>query len=253
MTRRGLYLRLCGCAVLLACVSAVTFVCVRALDAPAVGRTLWTAVQNWKEDRRWQYTKSDLELLQSLHTGDYQARSVAEFDKALADWTDEDLFHSREEALNRLDRTYEADGEYAQFLARTLTASMGEASTRHYGGYCTRRRDAFWDGAVRERQEDVFGDLYTVFCAQAEYQVCYTILDEAALTVGERDRILSAYREELDAFLAGLSELQLLDEAAMEKKLERQLKVLDGKLSTQQMKLEGSSLAYYSAYGPEGV
>jgi len=39
----------------------------------------------------------------------------------------------------------------------------------------------------------------------------------------------------------------------MEKKLERQLKVLDGKLSTQQMKLEGSSLAYYSAYGPEGT
>lgn len=258
MTRRGIYLRLCGAAALLACVSLATFLTVRALTAPAEAAPSGGAVTQRSSgsgagDRRWQYTKADLDLLQTLHTEDYAAQSVEAFAKNLADWTDEDQFHSREEALNRLDRTYEGDGEHTQFLARTLAASMGEAATRHYGGYCTRHRDSFWDNVLRERQEDVFGDAYTVFSACADYRVCYTILDGAALTVGERDRILTAYREEVSAFLTGLTELQLMDEPAMEKKLETQLKLLDTKLSTPQMKLEGSSLEYYYAYGPEGT
>ena len=37
--------------------------------------------------------------------------------------------------MERLDRTYEEDGKHAQFLRRTLDASLGEAATRHYGGF----------------------------------------------------------------------------------------------------------------------
>ena len=69
--------------------------------------------------------------------------------------------------------------------------------------------------------------------------------------MGERDRILDAYRDEVRRYLDGFSEQQLLEETSMVKKLEGYLETLDKKLSTDLMKLEGSSLAWYSAWGPD--
>ena len=189
--------------------------------------------------------------MEDLGAEGWEARSVSDFSKALADWTDEDAFHAGEEAMERLERTYEAGGAYDRFLRRTLSASLGEAGTRHYGGYCARHRDSFSDSAVRERQADVFGDQYTVFQAAADYQVRYVIQDGDKLTVGERDRILNDYRAEVRQYLDGFTEKQLLDEKTMAKKVEVYLESLDGQLSTDLMKLEGSSLVWYSAWGPE--
>lgn len=256
MRARKIILRLCGVVLLLACASVLTFVIVRILTAPASSPvwngTIFSTGENddseWKT--RWQYTEADLETALSLKTENYADQSVEAFAKALADWTDEDVFHSREEAMGRLERTYDKEGQDAGFILYTLAASMGEASTRHYGGYCTSLTDSFYDTASWERYEDVFGDSYMVFQAQADYQIRYTILDGAKLTVGERDQILTAYREGVQTFLEGLSEKQLLNEASMKKKLERELKRLDGKLSTDLIKLEGSELNWYSAYGP---
>ena len=252
--------RLCGAALLLAGVSAATFFSIRALVVPVrgseTGGRVYTAA--WSSQggepgtsEQWQYTPEDLKLVETLGAEGWETRSVHDFAKALADWTDEDAFHTGEEAMERLSRTYEEDGTYDQFLRRTLSASLGEAGTRHYGGYCTRQRDSFYDTAVRERQADVFGDQYTVFQAAADYQVRYTIQDGDKLTVGERDRILRAYREELCNYLDSLTEKQLADEKAMKKKLETYLEGLDRRLSTDLMKLEGSSLVWYSAWGPE--
>lgn len=246
-----------GVALLLACVSAATFFSIRALAVPASGSGTTTAVwsrqggETAKEDSRWQYTPEDLKLVESMQAEGWQERSVNDFAKALADWTGEDAFHKGEEAMERLERTYEEDGKYAQFLRRTLEASLGEASTRHYGGYCTRHRDSFYDSVARERQADVFGDAYTVFQAEASYRLRYTVTDGDKLTVGERDRLLDAYREEVRKYLDGFTEAQLLNEKDMEKKLERYLEALDKKLSTDLMRLEGSELAWYSAWGPD--
>lgn len=248
-----------GVVLLLACVSAATFFSIRALAAPVSGRSGGSgSALAWSggdaepaQPDKWQYTPEDLKLVESMQAEGWQERSVNDFAKALADWTGEDAFHNSEEAMERLERTYEEDGKYAQFLRRTLSASLGEAATRHYGGYCTRHRDSFYDGITKERQADVFGDSYTVFQVQADYRLCYTILDGDKLTVGERDRLLDAYREEVRKYLDGLTEAQLLDEKTMEKKLERYLEALDKKLSTDLIKLEGSNLAWYSAWGPD--
>ena len=248
-----------GVLLLLLGVSAATFFGIRALVVPVSGSnaraytTVWgnSGGETPQEDSKWQYTPEDLKRVEALAAEGWESRSVHDFAKALADWSDEDAFHKSEEAMARLDRTYDEDGKHAQFLRRTLDASLGEASTRHYGGYCTRHKDSFHDNVTKERQADVFGDQYVVFQAEAAYRLCYTITDGDKLTVGERDRILDAYRDAVRQYLDGFSEQQLLEEASMVKKLEGYLETLDKKLSTDLMRLEGSSLAWYSAWGPD--
>ena len=134
----------------------------------------------------------------------------------------------------------------------TLAAAMGACSARHYGGYCTQITPAYADAAAYTRSEDVFGDSYVVYEASASYTIRYQMPDESMLTVGERDRILTSYRDAVQAFLDGKTEDELSKEEAMTRALKRELKRLDQSLSTQWMALEGTRLDDYFAYGPEG-
>ena len=188
----------------------------------------------------------------ALRTEGYEAQSVAAFDRALADWTNEAAFHAREERIRRLLCSYEEDGPEAEFVLGTLAAAMGACSARHYGGYCTQITPAYADAAAYTRSEDVFGDSYVVYEASASYTIRYQMPDESRLTVGERDRILTRYRDAVQAFLDGKTEDELSKEEAMTRALKRELKRLDQSLSTQWMALEGTRLNDYFAYGPEG-
>jgi len=91
-----------------------------------------------------------------------------------------------------------------------------------------------------------------VYEASASYTIRYQMPDESRLTVGERDRILTSYRDAVQAFLDGKTEDELSKEEAMTRALKRELKRLDQSLSTQWMALEGTRLNDYFAYGPEG-
>lgn len=198
------------------------------------------------------YTQADLDEALALRTEGYEAQSVAAFDRALADWTNEAAFHAREERIRRLLCSYEEDGPEAEFVLGTLAAAMGACSARHYGGYCTQITPAYTDAAAYTRSEDVFGDSYVVYEASASYTIRYQMPDESMLTVGERDRILTSYRDAVQAFLDGKTEDELSKEEAMTRALKRELKRLDQSLSTQWMALEGTRLDDYFAYGPEG-
>ena len=198
------------------------------------------------------YTQADLDEALALRTEGYEAQSVAAFDRALADWTNEAAFHAREERIRRLLCSYEEDGPEAEFVLGTLAAAMGACSARHYGGYCTQITPAYADAAAYTRSEDVFGDSYVVYEASASYTIRYQMPDESMLTVGERDRILTSYRDAVQAFLDGKTEDELSKEEAMTRALKRELKRLDQSLSTQWMALEGTRLDDYFAYGPEG-
>lgn len=199
------------------------------------------------------YTQADLDEALALRTEGYEAQSVAAFDRALADWTNEAAFHAREERIRRLLCSYEEDGPEAEFVLGTLAAAMGACSARHYGGYCTQITPAYADAASYTRSEDVFGDSYVVYEASASYTIRYQMPDESRLTVGERDRILTRYRDAVQAFLDGKTEDELSKEEAMTRALKRELKRLDQSLSTQWMALEGTRLDDYFAYGPEGA
>ena len=244
--RNRLVITLCAVVSLLAGAGLLTFWLVRSLaPAAALNYTPWPLSPD-------PYTQADLDEALALRTEGYEAQSVAAFDRALADWTNEAAFHAREERIRRLLCSYEEDGPEAEFVLGTLAAAMGACSARHYGGYCTQITPAYADAAAYTRSEDVFGDSYVVYEASASYTIRYQMPDESRLTVGERDRILTRYRDAVQAFLDGKTEDELSKEEAMTRALKRELKRLDQSLSTQWMALEGTRLNDYFAYGPEG-
>ena len=245
--RNRLVITLCAVVSLLAGAGLLTFWLVRSLaPAAALNYTPWPLSPE-------PYTQADLDEAMALRTEGYEAQSVAAFDRALADWTNEAAFHAREERIRRLLCSYEEDGPEAEFVLGTLAAAMGACSARHYGGYCTQITPAYTDAAAYTRSEDVFGDSYVVYEASASYTIRYQMPDESMLTVGERDRILTSYRDAVQAFLDGKTEDELSKEEAMTRALKRELKRLDQSLSTQWMALEGTRLDDYFAYGPEGA
>ena len=118
------------------------------------------------------YAQADLDEALALRTEGYEAQSVAAFDRALADWTNEAAFHAREERIRRLLCSYEEDGPEAEFVLGTLAAAMGPpagttAATAH------RVPPAYTDAAAYTRSEDVFGDSYVVYEASASYTIRY--------------------------------------------------------------------------------
>ena len=188
--RNRLVITLCAVVSLLAGAGLLTFWLVRSLaPAAALNYTPWPLSPE-------PYTQADLDEALALRTEGYEAQSVAAFDRALADWTNEAAFHAREERIRRLLCSYEEDGPEAEFVLGTLAAAMGACSDRHYGGYCTQITPAYADAAAYTRSEDVFGDSYVVYEASASYTIRYQMPDESRLTVGERDRILTRYRQD---------------------------------------------------------
>lgn len=215
---------------------------------------LVTATENGKGaqwPKEWQYTQADLSLVTELKTANYGTLSLAEFDGQVADWDDETAFHRMEEALGRLRRSYPEEGTEYDFIHRTLTASFRECSVKHYGGKCDRVTPYYYDDAARVRTADVFGDAYTVFEAQADYLLNYRVTDETKTTVAQRDKLLSDYRAAVQAFLAGKTEKQLLDDKAMETALKAEFKRLDGVIKTAGITLTGTELDYYYCDGYE--
>ena len=193
--RNRLVITLCAVVSLLAGAGLLTFWLVRSLaPAAALNYTPWPLSPE-------PYTQADLDEALALRTEGYEAQSVAAFDRALADWTNEAAFHAREERIRRLLCSYEEDGPEAEFVLGTLAAAMGACSARHYSGYCTQITPAYTDAAAYTRSEDVFGDSYVVYEASASYTIRYQMPDESMLTVGERDRILTSYRDAVQAFL----------------------------------------------------
>ena len=118
--RNRLVITLCAVVSLLAGAGLLTFWLVRSLaPAAALNYTPWPLSPE-------PYTQADLDEALALRTEGYEAQSVAAFDRALADWTNEAAFHAREERIRRLLCSYEEDGPEAEFVLGTLAAAMGE-------------------------------------------------------------------------------------------------------------------------------
>ena len=120
--RNRLVITLCAVVSLLAGAGLLTFWLVRSLaPAAALNYTPWPLSPE-------PYTQADLDEALALRTEGYEAQSVAAFDRALADWTNEAAFHAREERIRRLLCSYEEDGPEAEFVLGTLAAAMGACS-----------------------------------------------------------------------------------------------------------------------------
>ena len=99
--RNRLVITLCAVVSLLAGAGLLTFWLVRSLaPAAALNYTPWPLSPE-------PYTQADLDEALALRTEGYEAQSVAAFDRALADWTNEAAFHAREDRIRRLLCSYE--------------------------------------------------------------------------------------------------------------------------------------------------
>lgn len=129
--RNRLVITLCAVVSLLAGAGLLTLWLVRSLaPAAALNYTPWPLSPE-------PYTQADLDEALALRTEGYEAQSVAAFDRALADWTNEAAFHAREERIRRLLCSYEEDGPEAELidqlrkaLDKTLHGAPKKTSSR---------------------------------------------------------------------------------------------------------------------------
>ncbi len=138
-------------------------------------------------------------------TENYAQQSVAEFNAALASTPDEltEFLAAYADAFC----TISPDDENYEFFATTLDFSSKEL-------YCaaTGEELAFFTYVAKNSRPfpylDEYGEFVYDFRCTAELQVGYA-LAPARITVAERDAALLTFRDELQAYLDGLSEAEI--------------------------------------------
>lgn len=175
------------------------------------------------DSQRMRYTEADYALLQSFQFKNYADMSVAEFNKRVLDWTDEDAYHKTEEAIQRLRCSLPDTDPLAPFLDTAVLHTWEQCELKHYNA-CQRKVYPSADGSVKwEKFADVYGDQVLIAGAYADFWYDYDIPDEAALTVQEREAFFKGIEDGMAAFLAKQSEADLSKNDAMEKAVNAEL------------------------------
>ena len=147
------------------------------------------------------YTKEDYEQILSWQTAGYENSSVAEFNRMVMDWEDEETFHKAEEVLQRVYSSLADTDPVADFVYGTLSNTWDECERKHYG-VCQRQKNPWHSGeAFLETYGDVFGDKEFLSGGYADYSYDYRIPEEQKVTVAQRDSILKGVDEKMQAFL----------------------------------------------------
>ena len=165
----------------------------------------------------YKYTKTDYELIQSLHMADYGQMSVEEFNRMVMDWDDEEAYHRTEESFQRIFATLEEEDALYGFVHGTLSNTWDECDRKHYET-CQQEKNPWHSGEINyETYGDVFGDEVLLTGAYCDFSYDYEIPDASAITVAQRDSLLENVEKEMQAFLEKQDASKLKDEKAMEK------------------------------------
>ncbi len=152
------------------------------------------------------YTRDDYTLLESLHTKDWEKLTLAAFNAGFHAG-DEDGFHKAESALDRLFASLPKKDPLYTFLNTTVSYSWDACRRQHYYQSCVRSdRPANTDRAECKLYKDVYGDKVPVAHGSCDFWYDYTIPDEAAITVKERDAFFLGLEEGMQAFLSAQKE-----------------------------------------------
>lgn len=192
---------------------------------------------NWNEQEGWDYyerldsgeadedgrenlTRDFLDAYDSLtayRIDGYEDMSVAAFNALLA--FDEDALQKAYEAYAKVVAGgISPSDENADFLNVTLNASLSELYGEKFSEpaffpiYLSKKEDPYVD--------PIEGDVLYGFCFFANVYLEYHIQDPEMITVAERDRVLTAFREELQSYVEGLSREEIM-ETDMRAELER--------------------------------
>lgn len=212
-----------------------------ALALPAQG----FAQGRYDAGRKISYTQADYDLALSFQTDGYGELTVADFDRSVLDWEDEDAYHRNEASLRRIFASLADDDPNAGFILGTLRNAWDACEVRHYNA-CGRATAPWHNGfASSETYGDIFGDQVLLRGAYVEFCFDYIAADERSLTVARRDALLSEAGRGLEAFLQRQDAAALRDTASMKKKLEAELKRILSDLDDAISWGGGWNLSYY--------
>ena len=178
-------------------------------------------------------TSAAYEKLISYKTANYGEQSIADFNTTLVPTPDE--LTELLAAVADVSNTISSDDENYEFFTTTITFSSHELYCEHMGEEFT----FFVPMSKQSRLCDYFdeyGEPVYEFNCFVECNVAYSIDNPKLVSVAERDKVLLTYEEEMQNYLNGLSETEIIDGDVKTMLIDKSAELADS-LSTENMKL----------------
>lgn len=173
------------------------------------------------------------EKLLAYKTEDYGQQSVADFNAALASTPDEMTEFLT--AIADVISTMSPDDENYNFFMTTMSFSSHEL-------YCEHMGEEFAFNMPLSKQSrpcnylDEYGETVYDFNCFVEANVAYSINAPELVAVSERDKALLTFKEEMQNYLNGLSEAEIMDGNIKKMLIDKSVELANS-LSTENMKL----------------
>ncbi len=182
-------------------------------------------------------------------TADYGQQSVADFNAALASTPDEltEFLSAEADVISTLSH----DDENYDFFATTITFSAHELYCAHKGEKLVLYAYLSKESGLCDYLDDEGNPVYDFSCF-VDLQVPYFIDSPELVSVSERDRILLTFKEEMQNYLNGLSEAEIVD-GNIKTMLVDQSAELAKDLSTENMKLSPCEIPLVNIIGGESA
>jgi len=173
------------------------------------------------------------EKLLAYKTENYEQQSVADFNAALASTPDEMTEFLT--AIADVISTMSPDDENYNFFMTTMSFSSHEL-------YCEHMGEEFAFNMPLSKQSrpcnylDEYGETVYDFNCFVEANVAYSINAPELVAVSERDKALLTFKEEMQNYLNGLSEAEIMDGNIKKMLIDKSVELANS-LSTENMKL----------------
>ncbi len=173
------------------------------------------------------------EKLIAYKTEDYGQQSIADFNAALASTPDEltEFLAAEADVIS----TISPDDENYDFFATTMSFSAHELYCEHMGEEFTFFIDISKESRLCDYLDEYGEPVYEFTCI-VELNVPYSIDTPKLVTVSERDKILLTFKKEMQNYLNGLSESEIVDGDPRKMLIDKSAELANS-LSTENMKL----------------
>lgn len=173
------------------------------------------------------------EKLIAYRTADYGQQSIADFNTALASTPDE--LTEFLAAVADVSSTISHDDENYDFFTTTISFSSSELYCEYMGEELTFSMPLSKQSRPCDYLDEDGETVYDFGCF-VEADVAYSVIAPKLVTVAERDKALLTCKEEMQNYLNGLSEAEIV-ESDLKKMLTDKSTELADSLSTEAMKL----------------
>ncbi len=163
----------------------------------------------------------------------YEQQSVADFNAALASTPDE--LTEFLAAVADVSNTISSDDENYEFFTTTITFSSHELYCEHMGEEFTFFVPMSKQSRLCDYLDEAGEPVYEFNCF-VESNVAYSIDNPKLVSVAERDKVLLTYKEEMQNYLNGLSETEIVGSNIKEMLIDKSAELANS-LSTENMRL----------------